>query len=1306
MQILRNQDTGLLFSPFAIGGVWRLQTCVLHCFSLDDPDRPLPEEELWTQCMAELGEGGALDPGFPKPRGEVLVCGAWHAPGGVPAEGGVVRIECGPVSRSLAVFGPRLRQVPAGPVTRPAPVTRVPLTWAMTWGGPAHPENRTGVDASRESLPQVEQPSSGGSQPQVRDLSAGPSGSPVSWPDAACPLPVPADAPARLALAGTYDGHWLEAFWPGFPADVSPEFFMLAQKEQRLDESYGAGRGPGQAGFFLGGEPFRLEGLHPSRPVIAGRLPRLKVRVFATRTDAPAPVGAPGGSPAETAFEEGRAHLETVWFFPSIERGVALYRTVFATRDEEMSDIVRLFAVVEDAAAPDTDAAFWLEEQRRRAARPAPPSFAFPPEAKSRLEAARASVRTLEEDLHRGLDRACGQAPVLPVPSEKLTDLARRRIDRALAHIDRARESMKDMRARFGHAVRLDASFLDRMRERVVGLGPEMDRIDRGMGSLRRMLARTDTLAARGRTQVGRFTQGVPLDEDQSRILQGALNRFDEAAGGVPRDLWSDAALRLLACCSLPLDDAEGGDGCRRRLAAAGLPGNVGANALLGLLTQDLAVSPDDWGLNRGELPAGALDDSGKFVLPAGLVLPWFEGSRCRALHVRPLRGESDILSPDGDWVMPGSSPGAQAIGAIRAKPVLLTCDPLAAWLMYAEAGDVFAIVLATEPGAPLTGACASALKDAPGIFWPAPPLDPDRHPDGLPPAGGRWTPDRTGTRAAELAARWSGLEPAAADALTVTAWPADHATAHLAGAKASGLDVRAWLVSLAAGLGLPVPDEPPLDPAHIEACLPRPDLAGMRARLQEHARDIIDKRKEPFKKIEQNALTATNERLQAMGLESVTLSAPTLDELIDEPLHFDPDPQVLERLDRLEAGMGDLTGEKGAEGVRRARRRYLKGMEKLREVGTQGQQVMRRVCQARAAGTLPFPVPDWVQDLPGGASCLSPAAPAPNPEDLRQGGKGLTLRQLDLSGMDLAGMQLEDSFLEDVALTGANLSGARWKKVMCTRVKLSGADLSGARLDLCSFTECGGTGVIARGLEAETCQWNRGGLDDADLDGARLRLLTCSGAAFSGVWERVGMELVLLQGGTLNMLTFRDCRMEKTSFTRNHVRSLRAEGGVWTETGFVGCDGGALTLTDVDAGNLRLLHGCRLSDVVFDHCRLDRLCMRDSVITGLVARRCSLADAVIDGCTLTCARLAGCRGPRARLVHCDLEGADLRRLSLPEGSLRRSRLVSANLEGANLCAADLHRAVLGETRLDGANLAGTIIAHGDALLRRTRMSS
>ncbi len=1304
MQILKNQDTGLLFSPFAVGGVWRLQTCVLHCFSLDDPDRPLPEEELWTRCMAELGEGGALDPGFPKPRGEVLVCGAWHAPGGVPAEGGVARIECGPVSRSLAVFGPRLRRGPADPVARPAPVTRVPLTWAMTWGGRDHPENRAGVDAARGSLPQVENPHAGG-QPQVRDLPAGPSGGLFSWPDAACPLPVPADAPARLALAGTYDDRWLETFWPGFPADVSPEFFMLAQKEQRLDASYGAGRGPGQAGFFLGGEPFRLEGLHPSRPVVAGRLPRLKVRVFATRTDAPAPVGAPNGSPAETAFEEGRAHLETVWFFPSIERGVALYRTVFAARDEEMSDIVRIFAVVEDAAAPDTDAAFWLEEQRRRTARPEPPSFAFPPDAKSRLEAARAAVRTLEEDLHRGLDRAGGQAPVLPVPSEKLTDLARRRVDRALARIDRARESMKDMRARFGHAVRLDASFLDRMRERVAGLGPEMDRFDRGAASMRRMLARADALAAQGRAQAGRSTQGAPLDEDQRRILQGTLNRFDEAAAGDPRDLWSDAALRLLAGCSLPLDDGPEGEGCRRRLAAAGLPGNVGSNALLGLLTQETAVSPDDWGLNREKLPAGALDGGGMLVLPAGLVLPWFEGSRCRALHVRPLRGDGDVLCPDGDWTMPGSSPGAQAIGAIRAKPVLLACDPLAAWLMYAEAGDVFAIVLATEPGAPLPEACAAALKDAPGIFWPVPPLDPDRHPDGLPPAGGRWTPDRTGARAAELAARWSGLEPEAADALAVAAWPADHAAPHLAGARASGLDVRAWLVSLAAGLGLPVPDEPPLDPARMEDCLPSPDLAGMRARLQEHAQNIVDKRKAPFKKIEQDALTATNERLQAMGLEPVTLSAPTLDELIDEPLPFDPDPQVLERLDRLEAGMGDLAGEKGADGVRRARRRYLKGLEQLREAGTQGQQAQERVRQARAEGTPPFPVPDWVRDLPGGASCLSPEAPEPNPEELRLGGRGLTIRKRDLSGMDLSGMTLEDSFLEDVDLSGADLSGVRWKKVMCTRVKLDGADLSGARLDLCSFTECGGTGVVARGLEAETCQWNRGGLDGADLHGARLRLLTCSGAAFSGVWERVGMELVILQGGALDMLTFRDCRMEKTSFTRCHVSSLRAEGGVWSETGFVGCDGGALTLTDLDAENLRLLLGCRLSDVVFDHCRLDRLCMRDSVVAGLAARRCSLADAVIDGCTLTFARLAGCRGPRARLVHCDLEGADLRRLSLPEGSLRRSRLVRANLEGANLRAADLHRTVLGETRLDGANLAGTIIEHGDALLRRTRMS-
>lgn len=1295
MQILKDKDAGVLFSPFAIGGVWHLQVAVLHGFALDDPQTGLPEEDIWQQCVPLLGEGGTLDPGFPKPRGELLVCGSWYAPDAIPAENGLVRISCGPLHRSFAISGPRLRQSALDPVPRPAPQTCVPLTWSMTWGGPADAENRSGI--SRASA----------QQPQVENLTYGPVDTGTRRFEAACPLPVPADAPARLALAGTYGTHWQLEEWPGFPADINPEFFMLAQRVQRLDPGYGADLAPEQAGFFQGGEFFCLEGLHPTRPVISGHLPRKRVHVFATRTETPPQVGAPVSSGGTTVLEACRARLETIWFFPAVERGVALYRAVFPCRDDEYSDLVRLFAVVEEASAPEHDVAFWLEEQRRRTARPMPPSPSLPPETAQLLHSAQAATRTLEEDLHLALERAGGLAPVLPVSPGTLTTRTQQRVTQALARIDAARDSAGVLRQRFGHQIRIQTGALDSLRDAVAGLLPDITRAEHAMQRLEQRLTAPDKLAARALDARDRFTDTFPLTDEDRSLLDAVTTRCapDKTADEDDAPVWSRAALRLLADHCLMLDESAAAGRCRALLAATGIPGSLQKRALLGFLPDPFPVQPADWGLDPATLPREALDETGCLVLPAGLLVPWFEGPECRALHVRPMAVTGlALLDANRDWIMPGSGQGVQVLGAIRPKPVLLSCDPLAAWLCYSEAGDHFAILLATDPAAPLPDTARAAVSRAACLFWPVPPLDDAVHPDGLPHAGGAWTQEQCAARAAALAARWSPVLAVSEDvALTPVAWPAAQVTAHLAAARHAGLDVRAWLLSLDSATQRGEAATSAASATQLP--LPRLDISGMQTRLRAHAAHIMASVRAPLEPIESQGLARANERLQAAGLSPVTLASPNLDDLLAETLPLTPDPQILERFDRLETGMEEVAGQQGKDGVRQARQRYLKGLEQLRRADTRGRQSLRQVRQAARDGLkLPFTAPDWVRDVPGGEALLAQHATAPDPAALRQGGRSLTLRHMDLSGKDLTGMHLENSILEDVNLSGCCLRGVHWQQVMCTRVTLDGCDLSNAHLNLCSFRDCSARDLRAPDLSARLCQWQGGRLTGADMTGADMELCTFDGSELGGIWDRVHASLVTVRGGMLGMLKLQCCHLEKTTFISVLITSLLASGGTWRESGFTACSGGPVTMTDVDAENMRFLSGCHLTNVTLDRCRMNRLSMRDSLLPGLTARHCLLDDAAIDRCTLTSACLAGCRAARARLMHCDLERADLRRLRLPEGSLRRSRLVSANMQQADCRAADLLHVVLGETRLDGANLTGTLIRGRETILKHNRM--
>ena len=76
-------------------------------FSFDKPNAPLTDPEMWRAIQPFLPPDSPWDEGIPKERGEVLVTGTCHAPGGVPATHRRVGLQVGSVNKALDVYGNR-----------------------------------------------------------------------------------------------------------------------------------------------------------------------------------------------------------------------------------------------------------------------------------------------------------------------------------------------------------------------------------------------------------------------------------------------------------------------------------------------------------------------------------------------------------------------------------------------------------------------------------------------------------------------------------------------------------------------------------------------------------------------------------------------------------------------------------------------------------------------------------------------------------------------------------------------------------------------------------------------------------------------------------------------------------------------------------------------------------------------------------------------------------------------------------------------------------------------------------------------
>jgi uncharacterized protein YjbI with pentapeptide repeats len=326
VKVIKPRTLGLLTRTFERDRKQHLVVSILAMSPFGSPSRLFPESELWTFATRALGPERALDDALPKPRGELLVDGSAFNVGGA-RPGCAVRVRLGPIDKTLHVVGDRvwpydaLTGEPSSSPTAPAPFVEMPLDWSRAYGGDGYPQNPLGRGywtkatlANRPvPLPNVEHPRRPVAHPSDRAEPAGFGAYDLMWPQ-------------RFSKVGTHDAKWLEEQFPGFALDMDLGIFNAAPPDQQIE------------GYFRGDEELEVEGMHPARARVAGRLPALAARAFVTLRGA-------------DALQEVPMRLDTVRLFPNHERALVVFRGVVEVAEADADDVVHLLIAAERMGA-------------------------------------------------------------------------------------------------------------------------------------------------------------------------------------------------------------------------------------------------------------------------------------------------------------------------------------------------------------------------------------------------------------------------------------------------------------------------------------------------------------------------------------------------------------------------------------------------------------------------------------------------------------------------------------------------------------------------------------------------------------------------------------------------------------------------------------------------------------------------------------------------------------------------------------------------------------------------------------------
>ncbi len=1274
LKIFKQNQQSIIPRPFAIQGKDRMAIGILVFFDLNDPDHPLSEQDLWKTVPDQLGKNVVLDQGLPKPRGEVLVSGSCFAPRGTTRNASRVSLQVATIEKTLDVFGERFWE--AGMITAPLPFTEIPLTWQHAFGGSDDPRNPLGKGAAPipgpggnafHPLPNLELPGQTIGSPADRPEPAGFGSLDLTWPQ-------------RAKKQGTYNDRWKRERWPWFPDDMNYELFNLAAEDQYARE------------FFTGGERVVLTGMHPDLPVIESCLPRLRMRCFVTLNGEYRPHVFPTGPlpsnqlRATDEFREVVTRLETVWLFPTIQRGVILFRGTTLIEDDEMADVLRILVRPESLDDIPKSIEFYRDLQIQELDR----GVNIDPEpirkAQEMVKDAKRRIGNIPKQIDDIRQSSMGKTPLMPPPDPAEEAVKyHRMLDKQLALVDRMQAEKLAVEAKVGVKSPIDNGIFAHFREKIAEMKTNLDT------SAAKLTAAKDSIIAA-------HDQGLKDLTERFKTLSPAL----QAQSGLDPDepfkpiypfksqhgSWHEAGHPFVVRCRKDLDLDETTQDVLQRL---GLEAQTLRRHWVGISTQDRSWPGATFGF-----------DQEPFVtLPAGLVLPRFDGPKLNRILVRPLGPDGTYSLPLGEKLAEGSDESAlfiqsatlidlPGLPAAADAPVLVVATELEALYAEQEVGEFCSILAADSASAKRSEDADKALKAAPLILIALP------------------------EKYATSEALTKGLQ--AWQATFKQAEPIDMMTGASLFETRIKEPVRDWVVrhlpkALAAahdtGITLPEPGKH-LSPDFMKGFkLDFPDLAAIIPGVIEQVRGFHMAKFDDIQLKKDEVMAEARAQLIKLGQDPTILDRPPPDEPVDfRAKGKEMADQIRDQMEKLQKA-GHLSAENAAKMTESADwcERFGAESQDKWETGFKQLAEKKQELEAGVAKLKAHEIPEAMKAKFAEAGIdLDKIRPLTREQVIELRDRGLSPDGADLSGVDLSeldlhGLDFSQCRLKLTSFQKANLDGANFTKAMGTGADFSEASLVGAIFDNSMFQEAIFRQANLQGASFNMTMANKADFTDARLRDARVYLAMIKEAKLERTdFRGTSFELAMIDGDATDA-DFRDTHMKQVLAEKMTLDGASFANATLFRTMFQDVTGKGVQFSHADLRQFRIAKDSSLPGADFSGSDLRGAGLRQSDLSGADFTQARLDDAIIEDCYLPFARLYKASAKHTRLRKTNLEGADLRFANLFCGSVGKSRLVNADLRGAQLYAADVFKAVMGKTQLEGTNLRRTLIEGREDLL-------
>ncbi len=1277
MKIFKDTQHSLFIKPVELDETLYLSMGVSLYFDLLTPGKLHGEQELWTDLTDIMGRDFDFDMGFPKKTGEFLVTGSCFAPQGETREASKVWVRIGQVEKELWIFGDRSWK--NGYLTKAKPFTEMPVSWRTAYGGEDFASNPLGkgfVELEDEQgnkyrpAPNVENPGRLIDSPESKPLpsSFGPLN--PTWPQ-------------RTKMLGEFNEKWVKERWPlGYPEKTDPMYFNAAYPDQHI------------RGFFNPSEQFTIHNMHPEHACIQGQLPGKRVRLFVSKKKDFRLF--PLDRKHETLFEEVDLNIDTVWFLPSVLKGVAIYRGMTRMADEEYEDMVRVLIRTENVSDKPKSLEEYHEIMKTAHLMPMEPDpkvQAQLQEAKAEAQKAIIRIKQLPKDIQKAKLAAEGKLPVPTLNARERSLQQAGDIARARQFAQQMRQSMTATRQELIQKLGTCPVSTDTL---LNGMDRRIDKIDKNFQK-----SAQDKADAISDLKKSFEKHGMKLPPSKDE-LEVARENDPSLALSWKQRAWYFASK------------------CRKHL----LFNNRVAHALTELGFDEVFLRSNTWiGAHpmdtEYDAAAWGLKDKEPLAIPMGLVFPTFDGKTVTSITLRPCSPLEPLTDNSKDILIKGSQPATALRPAPKdpSAPIICLPDELAACYAEQELGDCCTILTIRAPEDAPSEEAAAALKDAmacivvvgytDGRDGKAPALEKQwqaLHKKAqvlvLPQGDDVFDAKKQGEELRPLVFKLLPKDFAEENSFDFTDLDSGVEQMLVDDALAAGDDMQDFGKQIeksikkrvaARGVALQKTIETLKKDTYAEAAKTGRDpakaiknLDNLMAVPQEQGGSFYEKIKSQLKRSPGGAthehvagqLQQTREMLGSQGA-----------------LTPEADTKLQDRIRALQEN-----AQRSSASKRHKMQLLQRNRKKLENYMPDADALQKKMEAAKAAGKKPSM---GLEDIP----------PGMQKQFEKKGMRMDFLKKYDreslqqlLETKDL----LEELNFDDIDCSDLDFSNKILKRVIFDSCNLEKATFSNTQFDSVSVTDCNLKKADFKQAKLEktiiqNCKLRKADFSEASILRSCINTSDCSKANFSDVT----LEFVCLDECKLDDAVFKnlkgsfsaidECSMNgvdftKASLTRSMVNTAELHKADFSEsdlesTLFSEAKGKKVKFKKAKLFNTRFNEDSEFPEADLDGANLEQAYINRTDMSGATFRNGRLVNSIIERSDLTKADLHKVVMNGTRIQKTDLEQADMHGVNLLHGSLKKARLVAVDLTNANLYATEFFKTVFGNTRLSGANL-------------------